>query len=77
MLVCEDDDLVELQVVEQVDQLHDLLLLVQLHKILLQSMQIQLGIVVDVKLKGTQLPSHRDWNTRTYPAIDQGQGPKP
>lgn len=51
LLVGEDDDLVELEVVEQVDQLHDLLLLVQLHVVLLQTVQVQLRFVIDVELK--------------------------
>lgn len=41
LLVREDDHLVELEVIQEIDQLHDLLLLVQLHVVLLQTVQIE------------------------------------
>lgn len=46
-----DDNLVELQVVEQVVQLAVLLLLTQLDVILLQTVQSELGVVIDVHLE--------------------------
>ena len=46
----EDDDLVELESVQQVVELAVLLGLVQAHEVLLQSVQGQLGVVVDEDL---------------------------
>jgi hypothetical protein len=47
----EDDNLVELQVVQQVVQLAVLLLLAQLDVVLLETVQGELGVVIDVDLK--------------------------
>jgi hypothetical protein len=47
----EDDDLVELELIEQVVELAVLLALAEANIVLLQSVQRQLGVVVDVQLK--------------------------
>lgn len=47
----EDDDLVELKVVKEVVQLAVLLLLAELDVVLLQTVEGELGVVVDVDLK--------------------------
>lgn len=49
-----DDDLVEFQCVEQVVEFTVLLSFVETDKVLLQSMESQLGLVVDINLKGLQ-----------------------
>ena len=49
-----DDDLVEFQCVEQVVEFTVLLSFVETDKVLLQSMKSQLGLVVDINLKGLQ-----------------------
>jgi hypothetical protein len=51
--------LVELEVVEQVVELPVLLLLVELEEVLLQTVQGELGLVVDVDLKRLYLYQHR------------------
>ena len=47
-----DTDLVELEVVEQVVELAVLFLFLELEVVLLQNVQIELGLVVDVDLEG-------------------------
>lgn len=51
MLICEDHHLIELEVIKKIDQLLDLLVLIQLHEVLLQSMQVQFGVIVNVELE--------------------------
>lgn len=47
----EDDDLVELQVVQQIIELAVLLLLVQFNVVLLQTVEGELGVIVNVDLE--------------------------
>jgi len=53
ILLCfsEDDHLVELSVVEDIDQLLDLFVLFELHKVLLKTMQVELGLTLYNELK--------------------------
>lgn len=47
-------DLIELEVVEKVVELPVLLLLLELEEVLLETVEGQLGLVVDVDLEGLQ-----------------------
>lgn len=47
----EDDDLIELQLVQQLVQFPVLLFLVELHIVLLKTMQGELGLVIDIDLE--------------------------
>jgi hypothetical protein len=47
----EDDDLIELDVVEQFDELLDLLGVLELDVVLLETMEGQLGVTIDEKFE--------------------------
>ena len=47
----EDHDLVELEVVKQLDQLLDLCSFLELHEVLLESVEDKLGVAVDEELE--------------------------
>ena len=57
----EDDDLVELEVVQELIQLAVLLLLLQLDVVLLETVESELGVLVNVVLRGVlhELPADR------------------
>lgn len=48
----EHDDLVEFEVVEQLNKLLNLLVLVELHVVLLETVQVELSVAVDVHFEG-------------------------
>ena len=51
LLACEYDNLVEFGIIKQIHQFLVLLILVQLHKVLLQTVQVQFGVGIDVIFK--------------------------
>ena len=48
----ENNNLVEFEIVEQLDELLDLLVLVKLHVVLLEAVEVELGVVIDVHFEG-------------------------
>lgn len=58
----EDDDLVELKLIKQLVELTVLLLFIQLDVVLLQTVESQLGLIVDVNLERVLHEFLADWS---------------